>query len=84
MTPGGMSDPNKHNHIFANPNHNLDPLVRQFGSTTDAGRAIFEAVDQAFRSGRLILNAFGLYEQIFDVGGYSVMPDLNSALEKAE
>src|SRR5207249_4188944 len=28
----GMDDPNKRNHIFANPNHNLDALVRHYGS----------------------------------------------------
>ena len=73
MASGGMGDPNKLNHIFANSNHNLDPRVRQFGGTAEVGRAIFEAVDQAFQSSGLILNACGLYEQMFDIGGYSVM-----------
>ena len=73
MTSGGTNDPNKLNHIFANPNHNLNALVQQFGSRRSAGRAIFEAVDQGYRSGRLILDAFGRYEQLFDVGGYPVM-----------
>jgi len=41
---GNPIDPNKLNHIFGNPGHNLDPLVQQFGSQADAYSAIENAI----------------------------------------
>lgn len=64
-----MDDPNKHNHIFGNPDHNLDGLVRRYGSRDTAGRAITEAVNQAYQAVALIMDALGRYKQIFEVGG---------------
>jgi hypothetical protein len=68
-----MHDPNKRNHIFANPTHNLDALVRHYGSEEEAYRAIVDAVNQAHQDGKLSTNERGLYKQVFDVGGHPVM-----------
>jgi hypothetical protein len=46
-----MDDPNKLNHIFGEPRHNLDVLVRQYGSEKAAGQAIADAVNTAFENG---------------------------------
>jgi hypothetical protein len=68
-----MDNPNKRNHIFANPNHNLDALVRHYGSEEEAARAIVDTVNQAQHDGKLSTDKHGLYKQVFDVGGYPVM-----------
>jgi hypothetical protein len=65
-----MDDPNKQNHIFANPKHNLDALVRHYGSEEDAVRAIVAAVNQARQAGKLSTDKLGVYKQVFDVGGH--------------
>lgn len=67
-----MDDANRRNHIFGEPRHNLDALVRQHGSEEAAGRAIADAVDGAFDAGTLVVDDAGLYKQVFDVGGNSV------------
>jgi hypothetical protein len=64
-----MDDPNKRNHIFANPNHNLDALVRHYGSEDNAYRAIADAVNEARQTGKLSTDALGRYKQVFDVRG---------------
>jgi hypothetical protein len=66
-----MDDPNKWRHIFGNPNHNLDALVRHYGSEEEAARAIVDAVNQARHAGTLSTDNRGVYEQVFDVGGVS-------------
>jgi hypothetical protein len=68
-----VDDPNKRHHIFGNPNHNLDALVEQYGSGEAAGRAIEDAVNEAYRDGKIIVDGLGVYKQAFDVGGYSVI-----------
>jgi hypothetical protein len=68
-----MDHRNKLNHIFANPNHNLDALVRHYGTEEEASRAIVDAVNQAHLDGNLSTDQLGLYKQVFDVGGYPVM-----------
>lgn len=67
-----MDDPNRRNHIFGEPKHNLDTLVRQYGSEETAGRAIVEAVNATFERGNLTVDDNGRYQQVFDVGGNSV------------
>jgi hypothetical protein len=67
-----MENANRRHHIFGDPTHNLDPLVRQYGNEEAAGCAIVEAVRAAFAAGSLIADDDGLYRQIFDVGGNSV------------
>jgi hypothetical protein len=68
-----MHDPNKRNHIFSNPNHNLDALVQHYGNEEEATRAIVDAVNQAQQDGKLSVDELGVYKQVFDVGGYPVM-----------
>jgi hypothetical protein len=68
-----MDDLNKRNHIFANPNHNLEALVRHYGSKEEAARAIVDTVNQAQQDGKISTDKDGLYKQLFDVGGYPVM-----------
>jgi hypothetical protein len=67
-----MDDPNKLNHIFGNPDHNLDVLVRRYGSQAAAFLAIDEAVNQAYHAGILVVDALGRYERDFEVGEYPV------------
>ncbi len=67
-----MDDPNKLHHIFANPDHNLDALVQACGSEEAAGRAIVEAINEAYQNGSLAADALGRYTRVFDVGGYLV------------
>jgi hypothetical protein len=73
VASGGADDPNKRNHIFANPTHNLDALVRHYGGEEEAFRAIVDAINQALQAGKLSTHRSGVYPQVFDVGGYSVM-----------
>jgi hypothetical protein len=63
-----MNDPNKHEHIFGNPRHNLDRLVEEYGSREAAWRAIQEAVATMFTAGALVLNPRGVFEVTLDVG----------------
>jgi hypothetical protein len=67
-----MDDPNNLHHIFGSRRHNLDRLVRQFGSREAARRAIEDAVSSAFQAGELTLNARGVFEKTVDVGGNQV------------
>lgn len=67
-----MDDPNKLNHIFGNPDHNLDVLIGRYGSQEAAFRAIVEAVNQTHHAGKLVVDALGRYKQDFEVGGYPV------------
>jgi hypothetical protein len=67
-----MDDPNRRRHIFGEPRHNLEPLVRQYGSEEAAGQAIDDAVNAAFHNGDLAVDDNGLYKQVFDIGGNSV------------
>jgi hypothetical protein len=64
-----MDDPNKRNHVFGNPEHNLHPLVQQYGSEEAAGQAIVEAVNEAARDGSLIIDTLGHYRQTLNIGG---------------
>jgi hypothetical protein len=68
-----VDDPNKRHHIFGNPDHNLDVLVRRYGGEEAAARAIAETVSQAYRDGKLVVDALGRYRQVFDVGEYRVI-----------
>ena len=63
---GPAPDPNKLNHIFGNPGHNLDPVVQQFGSQTGAYGAIEQAVANKLGSGT------GTYTTVVNVGGSNV------------
>jgi hypothetical protein len=65
-------DSNDLNHIFGNPRHRLERMIQQFGSAEAAGHAIQEAVDAAFAAGELPLNAHGVFERTFDIGGNQV------------
>ena len=56
-----MDDPNRRDHIFGEPRHNLDVLIRQYGNEEAAGQAIVEAVNAAFESGSLTVDDNGLY-----------------------
>jgi hypothetical protein len=67
-----MDDPNRRRHIFGEPRHNLEPLVRQYGGEEATGQAIENAVNDAFDGGHLITDDKGVYEQVFDIGGNSV------------
>lgn len=67
-----MDDPNRRHHIFGEPRHNLEPLVRRYGGEEAAGQAIENAVSAAFDGGNLIIDDNGLYKQVFDIGGNSV------------
>jgi len=67
-----MDDPNRRRHIFGEPRHDLEPLVRQYGSEEAASQAIENAVNAAFDGGDLIIDDNGLYEQVFDISGNSV------------
>jgi hypothetical protein len=59
-------DANKLHHIFADPTHNLGPLVDQFGSETNA----FNAVQQAAQAGVKSLPEF--YKTVVSIGGQDV------------
>ncbi len=67
-----MDDPNKLHHLFGDSKHNLDVLVREFGSEEVAGSAIIETVNQAYLQGGLVVDRRGRYQQVFDIGGYPV------------
>jgi hypothetical protein len=67
-----MDDANKLRHLFGNADHNLDRLVRRYGSEAAAGQAILDAIQEAYDRGDLIVDALGNYRQVFCVGGYSV------------
>jgi hypothetical protein len=65
-------DPNDLHHIFGNPRHKMDRMVRQFGGAEAAGRAIQEAIEAVFAAGALPLNSRGIFEGTLDVGGNQV------------
>jgi hypothetical protein len=67
-----MRNPNKLRHIFANPRHNLGPLVRQYGSREAAAQAIQNAVDAALQAEKLTPNTRGVFETTLDIGGHPV------------
>lgn len=64
-----MDDPNRRNHIFGEPKHNLDELVRQCGGEEEAGQAIDLAANASFGGGNLITDGRGYFKQAFDIGG---------------
>jgi hypothetical protein len=68
-----MKDPNKLRHIFGNSNHYLGPLVQHYGSEEAALRAMQDEVNKAYQDGRLVTDTYGVYQQVFDFGGYSVV-----------
>jgi hypothetical protein len=68
-----MDDPNKLHHVFGNPNHNLEPLVQNYGSKETAFRAMLDEVNKTHQDGKLVADACNHYKQEFDVGGYSVI-----------
>lgn len=59
------ADPNKLNHIFNNPEHNLDGVVNQFGSQQNA----FNALQNAVQAQEL---PDGLFNTVVNVGGSNV------------
>lgn len=61
----GPCDPNKLNHIFNNPDHNLDALVNQLGGQENA----FNALESAVQSQGL---PNGVFSTVVDVGGSQV------------
>jgi RHS repeat-associated protein len=61
----GPCDPNKLNHIFNNPDHNLDALVNQLGGQENAFNALEGAVQ-----GQGLPN--GVFSTVVDVGGSQV------------
>jgi len=65
-------DPNKRRHIFGEPRHRLDRLVRLYGSEAAAAEAIGSRIEAAFKNGELIFDSNGLFRQVFDIGGISV------------
>ncbi len=60
----GKVDPNKLNHIFGQSRHNLDGVVKQFGSQEKAFNAIQQATETAARSQGLK----GVFETTVKVG----------------
>ncbi len=60
-------DPNKQNHIFGNPVHNLDSVVQQYGSQEAAYSAINQAV-----SDQLGMGGVGTFSTTVNVGGTDV------------
>jgi len=67
-----MDEPNRRHHIFGEPRHNLDRLVRLYGDELAAAQAITDAVETAFKSSQLPVDADGLFKQVFDISGVSV------------
>jgi hypothetical protein len=67
-----MDEPNRRRHIFGEPRHNSDPLVRECGGEPEAYQAIVDAVDEAFARGDLVVNQRGKYKQAFDIRGHLV------------
>jgi hypothetical protein len=63
---GDIPDPNKLNHIFGNPGHNLGPVVDQLGSDVAAYNAMTQAVTSKLGTGT------GTYTTIVEVGGANV------------
>ncbi len=59
-------DPNKLNHIFGNDEHNLAPVVNQFGSQESA----YNAIDQAVRNN--LGTGTGTFNTTVNVGGQNV------------
>ena len=68
MSTDGIDDANKRRHIFGNPDHKLDVLVRHYGSEEEAFRSILDAVNQARQAGNLGVDKAGNFEQVFDRG----------------
>jgi hypothetical protein len=54
------------NHIFNNPEHNLDPLVQQYGSQEATYQAVQQTLLQQLSGGN------GTYTTVVNVGGYDV------------
>jgi hypothetical protein len=61
-------DANKLNHIFGDAGHNLDPLVKEFGSQESAFNALQQATDAAVRQQGLT----GVFETTVQVGDQTV------------
>jgi hypothetical protein len=64
--PGKGIDPNKLNHLFGKPMHNLDPLLQQYGSQ----EAAYNAIDQALNT--QLSGGTGNFQTIVNVGGNNV------------
>lgn len=62
----GAVDPNKLNHIFNEPGHNLDSVVEQYGSQENAYNAINQAVINQAGTGS------GTFSTVVNVGGTDV------------
>jgi hypothetical protein len=69
---GDFDDRNRLHHVFGQPKHNLDGLVRTCGGRERAGQAIIEAVAAAAAVGELVVDERGMYSQLFDVAGHLV------------
>jgi hypothetical protein len=61
-------DVNKVNHIFGKPEHNLDGIVRHFGSREAAYAAVRNATESTVRARGIT----GLFETTVDVAGAQV------------
>jgi RHS repeat-associated protein len=62
-------DPNKLNHIFGDPGHNLDPLLQQFGSQDSLFNAVRDSTQAAIESQGIS----GIFETTVNVGGQDVV-----------
>jgi hypothetical protein len=67
-----MDDPNKLHHIFGNPKHNLDAIVRHYGGEGAAARALLQAVVTALQDGSLVADTDGHYKQVFHIRSFLV------------
>jgi RHS repeat-associated protein len=65
--PDNGPDPNKLNHLFGKPQHNLGPVVQQFGSQQAAYNAIEQALNAQVPGG-----GTGPFSTVVNVGGYNV------------
>jgi hypothetical protein len=70
-------DPNKLKHIFGNPQHALDDLVKAHGGESEAFRAIEHAANKALAKGKLSIQSNGVLPgkdaaNIIDVNGIPV------------
>jgi hypothetical protein len=62
-------DPNKLNHIFGKPQHNLGSLLNQFGGNQQAA---YEAVQNAAQAAVQQQGITGVFEIVVNVGGVNV------------
>jgi hypothetical protein len=69
MTRRVVSDSNRMNHIFGNPGHKLDGLVRSFGSAEKVVGAVSRAV---LSVGKLQTNSNGVFSVVVKIKGHDV------------